>query len=205
MKSPGHSEMKLPGSDASLAGSFLALGSNAVNLWNSASKPRGKCRWPIYQPGARDFAFCGSDSIEGFSYCACHVRMTYRFQGPIGVSAEAAVKAGPFRHHGADTGPGSARASSKGVFSFSRRGSGLLQASEQQLSGSRSISSRNSLWDGRGRVRQQHALHRPTSASLNQQQKSSKRCEDTRSRDHNDSFSSCDGVLRRRARNSRFR
>ncbi len=41
----------------------------------------GRCRWPINQPGARDFAFCGSDSIKGFSYCACHVRMAYRFPG----------------------------------------------------------------------------------------------------------------------------
>ncbi len=41
----------------------------------------GRCRWPINESGARAFAFCGSDSVKGFSYCACHVRMAYRFPG----------------------------------------------------------------------------------------------------------------------------
>jgi GcrA cell cycle regulator len=38
----------------------------------------GKCRWPISDPGASDFAFCGNDAIAGFSYCAGHARMAYR-------------------------------------------------------------------------------------------------------------------------------
>jgi GcrA cell cycle regulator len=38
----------------------------------------GKCRWPVNEPGAANFAFCGNDSIKGFSYCGCHVRMAYR-------------------------------------------------------------------------------------------------------------------------------
>lgn len=39
----------------------------------------GRCRWPINEPGAAEFAFCGSDSIRGFPYCASHVRMAYRY------------------------------------------------------------------------------------------------------------------------------
>jgi GcrA cell cycle regulator len=39
---------------------------------------QGKCRWPISNPGASDFAFCGNDVIAGFSYCAGHARMAYR-------------------------------------------------------------------------------------------------------------------------------
>jgi GcrA cell cycle regulator len=38
----------------------------------------GKCRWPISDPGASDFAFCGNEAIAGFSYCAGHARMAYR-------------------------------------------------------------------------------------------------------------------------------
>jgi len=39
---------------------------------------QGKCRWPVSDPGAVDFAFCGNDAITGFPYCAGHVRMAYR-------------------------------------------------------------------------------------------------------------------------------
>ncbi len=39
----------------------------------------GKCRWPINDPGATDFAFCGNEAIVGCSYCAGHTRMAYRF------------------------------------------------------------------------------------------------------------------------------
>jgi GcrA cell cycle regulator len=39
---------------------------------------QGKCRWPINDPGAADFAFCGNEVIKGFSYCAGHARIAYR-------------------------------------------------------------------------------------------------------------------------------
>jgi GcrA cell cycle regulator len=39
---------------------------------------QGKCRWPLSDPGAADFAFCGNDALAGFSYCAGHARMAYR-------------------------------------------------------------------------------------------------------------------------------
>jgi hypothetical protein len=37
-----------------------------------------KCHWPIGDPHAADFAFCGNDAVSGFSYCAGHARMAYR-------------------------------------------------------------------------------------------------------------------------------
>ena len=36
------------------------------------------CRWPISDPGARDFGFCGNAAAEGLSYCAGHARLAYR-------------------------------------------------------------------------------------------------------------------------------
>jgi GcrA cell cycle regulator len=36
------------------------------------------CRWPLGDPSAGDFAYCGHRSVEGYSYCAGHCRMAYR-------------------------------------------------------------------------------------------------------------------------------
>jgi GcrA cell cycle regulator len=36
------------------------------------------CRWPISEPDARDFFFCGNSAVAGMPYCAGHVRMAYR-------------------------------------------------------------------------------------------------------------------------------
>lgn len=38
----------------------------------------GKCRWPISDPGTRDFCFCGNDAVGGLSYCVGHARLAYR-------------------------------------------------------------------------------------------------------------------------------
>ena len=37
-----------------------------------------KCRWPLGDPCAADFAYCGNEAVAGFSYCAGHARMAYR-------------------------------------------------------------------------------------------------------------------------------
>ena len=39
---------------------------------------QGQCRWPIGDPCAADFAFCGNEVVTGCSYCAGHARMAYR-------------------------------------------------------------------------------------------------------------------------------
>jgi GcrA cell cycle regulator len=42
---------------------------------------RTQCRWPINEPGAEDFAFCGNAAAAGLSYCVGHARMAYRLPG----------------------------------------------------------------------------------------------------------------------------
>lgn len=42
---------------------------------------RRACRWPINEPGAEDFCYCGNASIEGLSYCLGHARLAYRAAG----------------------------------------------------------------------------------------------------------------------------
>lgn len=36
------------------------------------------CRWPIGDPGAEDFCFCGHSPREGSPYCAYHARIAYQ-------------------------------------------------------------------------------------------------------------------------------
>jgi GcrA cell cycle regulator len=39
---------------------------------------QGHCRWPISEPGAEDFGFCGNEQAVGLPYCPVHARMAYR-------------------------------------------------------------------------------------------------------------------------------
>jgi GcrA cell cycle regulator len=36
-----------------------------------------KCRWPINNPGAKDFSFCGNEPVKGLPYCLGHARIAY--------------------------------------------------------------------------------------------------------------------------------
>jgi hypothetical protein len=36
---------------------------------------QGKCRWPISNPGAEDFCFCGNEPVKGLPYCLGHARI----------------------------------------------------------------------------------------------------------------------------------
>jgi GcrA cell cycle regulator len=36
------------------------------------------CRWPISEPGAADFCFCGNTQVEGLPYCVGHARIAYK-------------------------------------------------------------------------------------------------------------------------------
>lgn len=36
------------------------------------------CKWPIGDPGAEDFCFCGHNPREGSPYCEYHARMAYQ-------------------------------------------------------------------------------------------------------------------------------
>jgi GcrA cell cycle regulator len=42
---------------------------------------QAQCRWPISEPGAHDFAFCGNQAVDGLSYCVGHARIAYRLPG----------------------------------------------------------------------------------------------------------------------------
>jgi GcrA cell cycle regulator len=42
---------------------------------------QGKCRWPISNPGAQDFCFCGNEPVKGLPYCPGHARIAYRSVG----------------------------------------------------------------------------------------------------------------------------
>jgi GcrA cell cycle regulator len=37
-----------------------------------------KCRWPIGDPGAADFCFCGNKPVRGLPYCVGHARIAYQ-------------------------------------------------------------------------------------------------------------------------------
>jgi GcrA cell cycle regulator len=39
---------------------------------------QGQCRWPINEPGAENFCFCGNEAFQGFPYCVGHARLAYR-------------------------------------------------------------------------------------------------------------------------------
>ena len=39
------------------------------------------CKWPIGDPGDREFHFCGHDSLEAMPYCRYHARLAYRGYG----------------------------------------------------------------------------------------------------------------------------
>jgi GcrA cell cycle regulator len=36
-----------------------------------------RCRWPINEPGAEDFCFCGDAPVAGLPYCPPHARIAY--------------------------------------------------------------------------------------------------------------------------------
>jgi GcrA cell cycle regulator len=50
---------------------------------------QGRCRWPIDNPGAADFRFCGNEPVKGLPYCPGHARIAYRPAGRQRSSARA--------------------------------------------------------------------------------------------------------------------
>ena len=56
-----------------------------LNVWFARKRTctllelsQGKCRWPISNPGAEDFCFCGNEPVKGLPYCLGHARIAYR-------------------------------------------------------------------------------------------------------------------------------
>jgi GcrA cell cycle regulator len=57
------------------------VGENVVPIGQRCSileLGEGKCRWPIGDPSAPDFFFCGGKTIEGLPYCGYHSRIAYQ-------------------------------------------------------------------------------------------------------------------------------
>ena len=50
-------------------GEMLKVGFEAIG--------EGACRWPLGDPTAEDFVYCGVQTAKGRSYCAGHCRMAY--------------------------------------------------------------------------------------------------------------------------------
>jgi len=42
---------------------------------------QAKCRWPINNPGAENFCYCGNEPVKGLPYCVGHARIAYRPSG----------------------------------------------------------------------------------------------------------------------------
>ena len=40
------------------------------------------CKWPVGDPGAEDFHFCGHDSLENLPYCEYHAGVAYQAPDP---------------------------------------------------------------------------------------------------------------------------
>jgi GcrA cell cycle regulator len=40
-----------------------------------------QCRWPINDPGAANFRYCGNEAFSGLPYCTGHARLAYRGSG----------------------------------------------------------------------------------------------------------------------------
>jgi GcrA cell cycle regulator len=51
---------------------------DSANLCPLFELQQWHCRWPIGDPTAENFGFCGNKQIDSLPYCAAHARMAYR-------------------------------------------------------------------------------------------------------------------------------
>jgi GcrA cell cycle regulator len=72
--------LRLVGEAPSIAADavFAAVTVDSPQSCSLIDLAHNKCRWPLNEPGAAGFAFCGNDQAAGFSYCGSHARMAYR-------------------------------------------------------------------------------------------------------------------------------
>jgi len=57
---------------------FVEVPGDCANRCSLFELQQWHCRWPISDPGAEDFGFCGNNPVKGLPYCAAHARMAYR-------------------------------------------------------------------------------------------------------------------------------
>ncbi len=57
---------------------FGEVSGDSANRCSLFELQQWHCRWPISEPGAEDFGFCGNKMVDGLPYCEAHARMAYR-------------------------------------------------------------------------------------------------------------------------------
>jgi GcrA cell cycle regulator len=63
---------------ANLQLAFTEVVGDCANRCSLLELQQWHCRWPISDPGAEGFGFCGNNPVKGLPYCAAHARMAYR-------------------------------------------------------------------------------------------------------------------------------
>ena len=74
------------GTKAPIIGASATASAEDIPIYNGRGctlleLSQGKCRWPISNPGAEDFCFCGNEPVKGLPYCPGHARIAYRSVG----------------------------------------------------------------------------------------------------------------------------
>jgi GcrA cell cycle regulator len=57
---------------------FAEVPGDSANRCSLSELQQWHCRWPIGDPTAEDFGFCGNKPVDGLPYCPAHARMAYR-------------------------------------------------------------------------------------------------------------------------------
>jgi len=71
--------LRLVGAESSGGDTALAFAPvESANRCSLLEIAADACHWPLGDPHAADFAFCGNTAVPGLSYCVGHARMAYR-------------------------------------------------------------------------------------------------------------------------------
>ena len=57
---------------------FVEMPGDSANRRSLFELQQWHCRWPIGDPTAEDFGFCGNKPVDGLPYCPAHARAAYR-------------------------------------------------------------------------------------------------------------------------------
>src|SRR5260370_29612666 len=57
---------------------FAEVPGDSANRCSLSELQQWHCRWPIGDPTAEDFGFCGNKPVDGLPYCPAHAPMPYR-------------------------------------------------------------------------------------------------------------------------------
>jgi GcrA cell cycle regulator len=57
---------------------FAEVSGDSANRCSLSELQQWHCRWPMGDPTAKDFGFCGNKPMDGLPYCPAHARIAYR-------------------------------------------------------------------------------------------------------------------------------